>query len=340
MIGNSVGPIVLIDGHNTFIRNYVRSPYTNDNGERMGGLTGMIISVRKIINDFRPNNVLVVWDGQGGSQRRKTIYKEYKEGRNVHLNVNVNENFQETPEQRLENMRKQRQLSEDYLTLLGVPQIKCDGVEADDIIAYISRKMNHDVNCIIVSTDQDMLQLIQGSEALEDDGVMTKQSEVLVYSPIKKILYDKKTFISEYSVLPENFRLVKSITGDKSDNIEGITGFGLKTIIKSFPNLCDKILLPNDILEAAADMKSQAAKNLCSNKDRFFQNLLLMDLSNPLLSATAARESRITLDSELKMKEIEFRVKISKDNITFGGKDFLSPFREFCIRRKKYLSKP
>lgn len=357
-----LGPLVLIDGHNLFIRNYVRSPYTDANGERAGGTAGSIVSVRKIINDFRASNALVVWDGDGGSQRRKSIYKAYKEGRTVRLNEQYD--FGETPEQRLENMRKQRNMAQEYLTMLGVPQVRADGVEADDLIAYIAGQMDHPHGCIIVSTDQDMLQLVSAAGMIPEDvdchikerdgrhelaagpfgsticvgcGSPTS-SEVKVYSPIKKVLYDRQRFISDYGVLPENFRIVKALTGDKSDNIEGIKGFGDRTVGKTFPELAERMVSPDEILVRASALKGVLGKRLTEGQSRFSENLTLMDLSQPMLSATAARQAREALGLDLGCKEVEFRVRTIRDAVSFKGDNFVGVFREFVIRRRRFLS--
>ena len=351
-MATTTGPLVIIDGHNLFIRNYVRSPYTDANGERAGGTTGMIVSVRKLINDFGASNCLVVWDGEGGSQRRRSIYKEYKAGRKVRLNEEYD--FGETPEKRMENMRHQRNVSSEYLGMLGVPQVRADNVEADDLMAFIAGKMNHEGGCIIVTTDQDLLQLIRtagsfDAECTSDLHVMkgtenicsvchaTERSEVRVWSPIKKILYDRTKFISDYGVLPENFRLVKALTGDSSDNIEGIKGFGDKTVAKSFPFLLTKFSKAEDILEAASKLKGVIGKRLIDEKSRFLENLQLVDLSEPMLSATAARVAREALYKDIGCHEVDFRVKIIRDAISFKGDNFVTPFREFVMRRRKLL---
>lgn len=322
MTKSPIGPLVLIDGHNMFIRNYVRSPYMDGNGQRAGGTTGMVQSVRKVINDYRPSNVLVVWDGEGGSQRRRSIYSEYKAGRKVRLNEEYD--FGETPEERMENMRKQRNDSSELLTLLGVPQVRADAVEADDLIAYIAGKMDHPNGCIIVSTDQDYLQLIT--------------SEVKVYSPVKKIMYDRERFISDFGVLPENFRLVKALAGDGSDNIEGVKGFGFKTISKSFPFLSEKRTTADEVLAAAEGLAGVLGKRLVEEKNRFLENLTLVDLSEPMLSATAARQARDALARDLGCKDVEFRMRVVRDGISFQGNDFTGVFRDFVMRRRKLLA--
>lgn len=351
-----VGPLVLIDGHNTFIRSYVRSPYMDANGQRAGGTVGMVASVRKIINDFRPSNVLVVWDGEGGSQRRRSIYKEYKEGRKVRLNEEYD--FGETPEQRMENMRHQRNISSELLTLLGVPQVRADAVEADDLIAYVAGQMEHPGGVIIVSTDQDYLQLIREKDFIGNCGNSTsgfhysgpdmegdvcqncdavKSSEVRVYSPIKGRMYDREAFISEYFVLPENFRLVKALAGDGSDNIAGVKGFGMKTIPKTFPELTKRRTTADEIVARAGEVKGTLGNRLIEQESRFRENLTLVDLSAPMLSATAARQAREALYKDLGCKEVDFRMRVVRDGISFKGNDFTGPFRELVLRRRKIL---
>ncbi len=356
-MGQDTGPLVLIDGLNTFFRGYFRSPYMNSAGARAGGTCGMIISVRKLIGDLRATNVLVVWDGEGGSQKRRSIYSEYKAGRTVRLNK-AEDDMEEDPAAQLENLKLQIENSREYLSLLGIPQVRCTGVEADDVMAFIAGKMEHKNGCVLVTTDQDLLQLIKErtyTDSFCDVGDIeihvehepnldecvkchaVKTSEVKVWSPIKKVMYDRKKFISDYGVLPENFRLVKALTGDNSDNIDGIKGFGTKTVTKLFPFLLTKKASAKDILDAAVMLKGVVGIRLNEQKDKFLENLTLVDLSEPMLSANSAREARVALTREGGCKEVEFRCRIIKDGVTFNGNDFISPFRELAMRRKRLV---
>ena len=341
------------------LRNYFRSPYLNVNGERAGGTSGMIVSVRKVIADFHASNCLIVWDGEGGSQRRKKIYSEYKAGRTVRFNKR-DDDMEEDPAAQLENLRKQLTDAQDYLTMLGVPQVRAVGVEADDLIAYLAGKMDHPGGVVIVTTDQDMLQLIRPWAWLPDeecvpnakhmpregrpglcsicDAPLTRQSEVRVYSPVKRIMYDRQTFISEYGVLPENFRLVKALTGDKSDNIEGIRGFGAKTVAKAFPGMLDRVMTPQQVLDASPTLGKVLGKRLAAEESRFRENLTLVDLSVPMLSATAARQARDALRADLGCREVEFRVRIVRDGVSFKGDGFVNVFRELVHRRRRLLA--
>lgn len=337
------GPTVLIDGHNCFIRSYVTVPAMDRDGGRVGGIVGMIKSVRKMITDFRAANVLIVWDGEGGSQRRRSIMSEYKAGRTVRLNREYD--FGESAEQELANMRWQRQVASEYLTLLGVPQVRADGVEADDLMAYVASSMHHEGGCIVVTTDQDLLQLVRPTGHSEEDHTngcterCTGESAVRIYSPIKKVMYDRERFISDYGVLPENFRLMKALTGDGSDNIKGIKGFGRKTIVKLFPGLAEDRWTSADLFAAAEALpKSVVRDRLLAEKARFEENLTLVDLSSPMLSATAARQAREALGRDLGCKEVDLRVRLMREGISFSDDRLVQPFRELVLRRRRMLA--
>lgn len=346
--------ILLIDGNNLLIRNYCVSPLMDSHGRRCGGSIGTLKSVRKLLNDFRPDNVLIVWDGEGGSQRRRSIMSEYKAGRKVRLNRK--DDFGETPQEDLENLKQQYVDCQDYLTMLGVPQVRCAGVEADDLIAYLA--IHSDQDALIVSTDQDLLQLIRakGQDHYEDchvvdplnNGILLDdthtcecpaRSEVKVWSPIKGKMYDRQKFISDYGVLPENYRLMKALVGDNSDNIEGIKGFGLKTIPKSFPFLAERKSTPKDLFDAAAGLKGVLGSRLIEAESKFRENLMLVDLSEPMLSGESARQAREALRKELPVRELDLRVRMTRDGTSVSDADKLvQPFRQLVIRRKRLIS--
>jgi 5'-3' exonuclease len=261
------------------------------------------------------------------------------------------DDMEEDPAIQLENLRKQLTDAQDYLMMLGVPQVRADGVEADDLIAYLAGKMNHPGGVMIVTTDQDMLQLIREASPMHVancDLVVNRfsgmcdcpppQSEVRVYSPVKKVMYDRETFISEYGVLPENFRLVKALTGDKSDNIEGIRGFGAKTVVKAFPGMLERLMSPDEVLASGDTLGKVLGKRLSEQEARFRENLTLVDLSVPMLSATAARQARDALRADLGCKEVDFRVRIVRDGVSFKGDGFVNVFRELVHRRRRLLA--
>jgi len=70
--------IMIFDGLNTFIRAFSATPSSNEDGDHVGGITGFLYSIGKCIRDFKPSRCIVVFDGVGGSMRRRKINKDYK----------------------------------------------------------------------------------------------------------------------------------------------------------------------------------------------------------------------------------------------------------------------
>jgi len=108
----------------------------------------------------------------------------------------------------------------EYLNLLPVSQIMVDGVEADDVIAYACQILP-DYNKIIVSNDKDFIQLCN--------------HDTILFRPTQGETLNKNRVIEQYGISPNWFALARAIAGDKSDNLPGVPGIGLKTIAKRFP---------------------------------------------------------------------------------------------------------
>ena len=73
--------VLLVDGLNTFFRAYSASPVRNADGEHVGGISSFLLSIGSIIKMVKPTRIIIAWDGVGGSQRRRSIHKDYKTGR-------------------------------------------------------------------------------------------------------------------------------------------------------------------------------------------------------------------------------------------------------------------
>ena len=216
--------VVIIDGLNTYLRNYIVNPSLSTNGDPIGGLKGFLGSLQKLSRELKPDQIIIAWDGPGGSQRRKAINKKYKEGRKpIRLNRSVK---LLTEEQNIVNKVWQQTRLHEYLNEMPVSQILLDGIEADYIIAQICNEMpSDDIEKVIISSDKDFIQRCD-------------QATVL-YRPIQNKVLNKKTVIEEYKISPNWFALARAITGDKSDNLAGVGGVGLKTIARRFPFFSD-----------------------------------------------------------------------------------------------------
>ena len=216
--------ILICDGLNTFIRAFGATPATNEDGDHIGGITGFLYSIGKCVRDFKPTRCVVVFDGRGGSKRRKTINKSYKANRANKTRLRRHDHAMATIEDEQDAMRHQFSRLVSYLDNLPVTFLAIDGIEADDTIAYIAelyRDKSKEIT--IVSTDRDFYQMIDET--------------IRVWSPIKKKMYNAETVHEEFNVTPQNYVMYRTFTGDKSDNIEGVHGIGPKTLLKHVPEL-------------------------------------------------------------------------------------------------------
>jgi DNA polymerase-1 len=131
--------IMIFDGLNTFIRSFSATPSTNEDGEHIGGITGFLYSIGKCVRDFKPSRCIIVFDGVGGSKRRKKIYKDYKGNRANKTRLRRHDHHFANIEQEQEAMRYQFSRLVSYLDALPVTFLSMDGIEADDTIAYIAQ---------------------------------------------------------------------------------------------------------------------------------------------------------------------------------------------------------
>ena len=213
--------VLIVDGLNNFIRAWSASPATNSDGVHIGGMIGFLQSVGLAVRTLLPTRVIIVFDGAGGSQRRRKIYGDYKGNRKPPKRPH---RFQEMDnENDRESMSRQINRLAQYLLLLPVNTITIEKIEADDSIGYITTKLLKDSKISIMSSDKDFLQLVNDN--------------VQVWSPTKKVLYDRTRVEEEFGMIPENMIYYRIVDGDKSDNIPGIRGFALKTILKKNPFL-------------------------------------------------------------------------------------------------------
>lgn len=262
--------VLIIDGLNLFIRAFSVVPIVDDNGYHIGGTSGFIKSLGFLIKSFNPSRLIVTFDGLNGSIRRRKLYPEYKENRRLKLEKKFNR-FSDVVglEDEAESLRRQLLRLFEYCSLLPVNVLTIDGIEADDTIAYIAKSYYKDKNSklIVVSTDRDYLQLVNDN--------------ITVYNPIRKIVYTPEKVSEEYNIGNYNYLLYRVITGDKSDNIPGVKGIGLKSLMKYFdfnnPITMNEMFT---ICEGQVNSKAKIYSDIINNKDLIELNYKLMQLSD------------------------------------------------------------
>jgi DNA polymerase-1 len=300
--------VMIIDGLNTFIRSWTVNPTMNEDGDHTGGVVGSLKSIGYQIREFNPTRCIVTFDGKGGSKSRKKVYEGYKAGRE-NRKFRVNRQYMEFLDEEEEqlSMRQQFVWLNDVLDYLPVQTMIYDGIEADDTIAYLTKHTQQDLDgeVVIVSTDKDFLQLVS--------------DKVSVFSPTKKKMYTRQVVFDEFGIWPENLLLYRTLDGDKSDNIPGIRGCGVKTLLKRFPELSEDRLITHEEFFKMCEEKQGKIKlydDILKAKDQLLMNKRLMELDEP----------HIPTNQKLKILE-----RFNVDDIQFNKLDFLKVGQKYKI---------
>ena len=310
-----------------FVRNFSAVRLTNDNGEHVGGVYGTLNSLQSQIKKHNPDIVSVVWEGKGSSERRRRTLKEYKEGRKFR---GLNRQFEYSQEDESESFARQLQLLKECLDLLPVYQPAVQYLEADDQIAYSCRTFFKDEAKVIVSTDKDFFQLVDNNTSVYRP-VKTKENP-------KGEMIDMSYMVDKEDVFPPNYALLKAIVGDKSDNINGISGVGEKSVKRDFPLLSTNEDMDVDsILDYARNQKNKKYQKYIDNEDllrRNYKIVQLLDVDVNIQSIQALEKSYENKD--LKFNSYQLRLKllsedISPSNIDNWVSSFMSVSREPVI---------
>ena len=293
--------VMIVDGLNLFIRCFGAVPTLNDNGEHVGGITGCLLSLGALIRKNKPTRVLVVFDGKGGSTRRKKMYKGYKEGRTGLTKVNRLVGYEDLEDQ-AESMKRNFNGLIKYLEFLPVDLCYIDYIEADDIMAYAARHI-FKKEVLIVSSDKDFLQLV-------DD-------RISVYLPTKKKMMYEDDVKELYGVPSKNLVYYRIFDGDKSDNIPGVKGIGPKTLINKLDFLQSDGLTLDTLLERVSQMDDEKLKNkILENTDTLKLNYDLMQLSEPIMGAAITSNVRDIIDSPInRLNSFEFKKEFMVDKL-------------------------
>jgi DNA polymerase-1 len=196
---------LVIDGSNLLWRTYwiaeTRHQLVNTKGIWTGPIYMFLKSVKSLQDKFKPDTTWVTWDKKlkypSTNFRKKLAPETYKQNRDDDKSKLIHEQHDELSK---------------WLTVLGIKQIYPGVLEADDIIAWLVREKL--TTTIIVSVDKDLLQLIDNN--------------IHYYNPIKKKLITPQNFVEEVGVEINEYNHYKALLGDKSDNVEGIQGYGIQ----------------------------------------------------------------------------------------------------------------
>ena len=271
--------LVLIDGTAYLYRAFhALPPLKNSKGENTGAIHGFLKALNKIIEDFNPKHIGLVFDAKGKNFRHK-IYSEYKANRSA------------MPPELIEQIPKLYEI----LDYMGYPPIIINDVEADDVIGTLSNKFKTIPEVKIFSGDKDFAQLVN--------------DKVTIINPITLEIMDIKGVKKKFGVVPENIIDYLALVGDKSDNIPGVPGVGGKTaskLINQYGNtekiIKQKDLIPGKVGEAIKlnPDQLQLSKTLATIRQDVEISLSLNDLKKQ----ESKKESLIKIYKSLELNSL------------------------------------
>ncbi|MGN5650295.1 5'-3' exonuclease [Bacillus sp. Brlt_9] len=224
------------------------------NGQYVNGVFGMTKTILKLIDSYGPKHLAVFWDVSRQTFRREK-YSSYKSHR------------KETPLA----LSPQFKVMQDVLSSLGVPQFKLDNFEADDLIGTFAKQFSSTNEVIILTKDQDALQLIDENTTV---WLNTKNSEKLYSTfsnfseqqlkPLKGYFpFTPESFKTIYKIEPKQLIDLKGLVGDKSDGIPGVKNVGNKSAIP----LLENFITIEGFYAAVEDISLKDAKLLLKEKN-------------------------------------------------------------------------
>lgn len=276
--------LFLVDGHALAYRSYfatIRAPMTNSKGQATGAVLGFANSVLRMLQDFAPPYVAVVFDSPKPTFRHE-MYKEYKANR----------------EAMPDDMRSQIPLIMQLVDSLNITRLAREGLEADDIIAWLSRRAASEGYTVrILSKDKDLLQLVDDRVHLlspETGGGLKEMGPAEVKEKM--------------GVAPGQIRDLLALMGDSSDNVPGVPGVGPKTAVKILAKTGDiDTLLKDPSVLKNPKLQAKIEDNL--DKIELSRRLVTLDDSTDLGVTTeelAARDLDKHACAEL-FTELEFQ---------------------------------
>lgn len=234
---------LIVDGNSLLQTGYhgVKDFYYK--GKHFGAIFHFLHTIKKHLEKFDHDKVVVFWDGKNNRGPRRELYPTYKLNRRSRLDKS-----------QLDDMFRQKHRITKYLEELFIRQGDFEECEADDCIAYYCQNSLNEHKTII-TTDKDLGQLIS--------------KKVNLYFPRenKLVTSNDKIKIGGLRVPISNLIIVKTLLGDKSDNIKGISYFGEKSLLKYFPEIEEKDITLESILRKTKEIVESG------NKERGLKNL-------------------------------------------------------------------
>ena len=279
-------PFILVDGSYYLFRTYHALPKTMQNSQGLitNAIRGTLNALLKLMRRYHPTHMAVCFDTKSPTFRH-AMSEDYKANR---------------PKMDVE-LAEQIPYIHSLVAALGIPLLRIEGAEADDIIGTLAHRAVAEGHHVVISTgDKDMMQLINDCVILEDSftGKITDSAGV----------------VEKFGINPEQMIDFLTLMGDSSDGIKGVPGIGKKTakdLLNEYGNI-------NNMLKNVADIKGRAGKNLVEYADDIPFNAQLATIVTDLEIGQDWQDLKINTDpcahiDELRAlyTELEFRNELA-----------------------------
>jgi DNA polymerase-1 len=261
--------LYVLDSYALIYRSYfafISRPLTNQKGENVSAVFGFFRNLKAAFDHYNPAFFAAAFDSIGPTFRHE-LYSDYKATR------------QKTPE----DLHAQIPVIEEILIALGIPVIRRNGFEADDIIATLASRCEAEGRrCRILTGDKDLMQLVSANvDILRPD--KAGGWEALGAEGVK----------AEWGVPPAKMLDLLSLTGDSADNVPGVSGIGPKTALK----LLETYGSLEGVYEHAEEITGAVGEKIRAGRESAFSSRALIVLKDDVvLPEGLARFSTQNLD--------------------------------------------
>jgi 5'-3' exonuclease len=317
---------LLIDGNVLMKRSYNGAKNVYYKEKHIGGIFMFYTTLRKLIVELSIDKVIIMWDGERGGSLRLDYYPEYKGNR---------PRFFDEPYE-IQKLRVKA-----YAEDLFLRQYEHPDCESDDLLAFYCLNKKKSEEVIIYTNDRDLCQMIT--------------DEVSIFLADKKVLVGIGNYNWYFQHYYDNAGVVKIIEGCSTDNIKGIDGVTENTLLTHFPEIKDRKVTLEEILEKAAVLKEEKklkvfdslieGKTKGTHKGNVYEvNKIIIDLHQPLLTVEAKEEVLNLINLPLNPEGRDYKNVLKmmfEDGVMYaipGGENgyvnFLDPFIKLSKKEK------
>ncbi|MCZ6575459.1 MAG: DNA polymerase I [Gammaproteobacteria bacterium] len=279
-------PLILIDGSSYLYRAFHAMPqFTNSRGEPTGAAYGIVNMLRKLLAEYDPAHIAVVFDAKGETFR-DAIYADYKANRPP------------MPEE----LSAQIELIHTIVRAMGLPLLMIEGVEADDVIATLAVRAAKDgMDTLICTGDKDMAQVV-------DD-------RINLIDTMSDTYYDRQAVVEKFGVPPERINDYLALIGDTVDNIPGVPKVGPKTAAKWLQQYgsLDRIIAHAD------EIGGKVGENLRVSLKQLSLARELTTIKRDVPMDKAPKELKREQPDETRLRELYTRMEFSTLLAELGG---------------------